>query len=44
MKNFMKTMDREGSEFALLQEKLPRINTEKHKVGIFDALQTRELI
>ena len=37
-------MDKEGREFAFLQEKFPRISIEKLKDGIFDGLQIRELI
>ena len=44
MKNFVKAMDRESSGFAFLQEKLPRMNMEKLKSGIFDGLQMRELM
>ena len=37
-------MDREGSRFAFLPEKLPRIIKENLKAGIFDGPQIRELI
>ena len=37
-------MDRKGSEFAFLQEKFPPISLEKHKPGIFDGPQIRELM
>ena len=43
MKNFMNTMDTEGSGFAFLQEKFPQISMEKIKAGIFDSPQIREL-
>ena len=38
MWNFMKAIDREGSGFAFLQEKFPRISFEKLKAGIFDPI------
>ena len=37
-------MDREGSGFAFLQEKFPRISMKKLKVGIYDGPQIRELM
>ena len=40
----MKVMDKEGCEFAFLQEKFPWISMEKLKDGIFDGLQLRELM
>ena len=43
MKNFVKAMYREGSEFAFLQ-KFPQINIEKLKAGIFDSPQIKELM
>ena len=44
MKNFVKATDREGSGFAFLLEKLPRISMEKLKVGIFNGPQIRKLM
>ena len=44
MKNFVKAMDLEGSGFAFRQEKFAWISMEKHKVGIFDVPQIRELM
>ena len=44
MKNFVKPIDREGSGFAFLQEKSPRISMEKYKADIFEGLQIRELM
>ena len=43
MKNFVKVMDREGSGFAFLQEKFPKISIEKFKADIFDGPQIRKL-
>ena len=40
----MKVLDREGSWFAFLRERFPRISIEKLKVGIFEGPQIRELI
>ena len=44
MKNFVKAMDKESSEFAFLLEKFPQISMEKLKAGIFDSPQIRELM
>ena len=44
MKNFVKAMDREGSGFAFLQEKVPWISMEKLKALIVDGPQIRELM
>ena len=44
MKNFVKVMDREGSDFVFFQEKFSRMSMEKHKAGIFDSSQVRELM
>ena len=44
MKNFVKAMNREVSEFAFFQEMFPQISVKKHKVGIFDDPQIRELM
>ena len=42
MKNFVKTVDREGSGFAFLQEKFPQISMDKLKASVFNSLQIRE--
>ena len=39
MKNFVKPMDKEGSEFAFLQMKFSQISIAKLKAGIFDGPQ-----
>ena len=44
LKNFVMARDREGSVFAFLQERFPRISIEKLKAGIFDGPQIRELM
>ena len=44
MKIFVKAIDKEGSGFAFLQDKFPRISMEKFKAGIFDSPQIRELM
>ena len=44
MKNFVKTVDRKGSEFASLLEKFTQINMEKPKAGIFDSPKIKELM
>ena len=44
MKNFVKSMNKEGSEFAFLKETFPRISIQKLKAGIFYSPRRRELI
>ncbi|KAF2345184.1 hypothetical protein FHG87_024061 [Trinorchestia longiramus] len=44
MKNFVKTLDREGGGFAFLHQKFQRKSMEKMKAGIFDGSQIRERI
>jgi len=43
MKNFIKTMDRTGSAFKYLAEKLPRLSEAKIKEGFFVGPQIRKL-
>ena len=44
MKNLMKVIDREGSGFIFLLEKLLRISVEIIKTGVFDGSQLWELM
>ena len=44
MKNFVKALDRNGSGFLFLCEKLDRKSMEKLKAGIFGGHELRELM
>uniref|UniRef100_UPI00358FD4EB uncharacterized protein n=1 Tax=Myxine glutinosa TaxID=7769 RepID=UPI00358FD4EB len=44
MKNFVKTLNKEGRAFAFLNKKFPRVSEAKLKAGIFDGPQIRELM
>jgi len=43
MKNFMKAVDRIGSEFSFLHEKFPRLSLEKVMAGVFIGFQICQL-
>ena len=42
--NFLKVVDREGSEFVFLLGRFLRMSMEKLKAGIFDGPQMREFM
>ncbi|GBM82424.1 hypothetical protein AVEN_125858-1 [Araneus ventricosus] len=44
MKLFVKALDKDGSYFAYIGKKMPRLSAEKIKAGIFDSPQIRHLI
>ena len=44
MKQFVKALDKNGSCFAYIGEKMPQLSTEKIKAGILDGPQIRQLI
>jgi len=44
MKNFVKTMNKDGSGLKFLKEKFPRISEAKIKEGIFVSPQIREVM
>ena len=44
MKNFVKTSDKDGSSFQLLQTKFPHVSDAKLRAGVFDGPQIRELM
>ena len=44
MKNYLKSLDKEGQAFAYLQHKFPYISDSKLIAGIFNGHQIRELM
>jgi hypothetical protein len=42
MKNYVKALHRNGPAFSVLCEKLPRLNMEKIRLGVFTDPQIRE--
>lgn len=44
MKQFVKALDKSGSCFTYIGQKMPQMSTEKMKAGIFDGPQIRQLI
>ena len=44
MKQFVKALDKSGSCFGYIGEKMPQLSTEKIKAGVFDGPQIRQFI
>ena len=44
MKQFLKTLDKDGDCFNYITQTFPGFSTEKRKEGIFDGLQIRKLM
>lgn len=44
MKQFVKALDRNGSCFVFIANKMPHLSMEKIKAGIFDGPQIRQVI